>query len=88
MERVISRGDFKFYTMLKQIIFDLDLANKEYWWLISDFEAHPQKIALEDFIRENCYILIKTSELLKMLEKEDFQWIWAVFSVIPIDYTE
>ena len=25
MERVISRGDFKFYTMLKQIIFDLAL---------------------------------------------------------------
>lgn len=88
MERVISRGDFKYYTRLKKIIFDLDLANKEYWWLISDIEAHPKKIDIEDFIYENDYVLIKTSELLKMLEEEDFQWIWAVFSVIPIDYTE
>ena len=25
---------------------------------------------------------------MKMLEEDDFQWIWAIFSVIPFGYTE
>ena len=88
MERVISKKDFQYYTMLKKILFDLDLANKEYWWLICDYEAHPSKKEIEDFLYKEDYVLIKTSDLLKMLEEDDFQWIWAVFSVIPINYTE
>ena len=88
MERVISTKDFQYYTMLKKILFDLDLANKEYWWLICDFEVHPSKKEIEDFLYKEDYALIKTSDLLKMLEEDDFQWIWAVFSVIPINYTE
>ena len=68
--------------------FDLDLANKEYWWLICDYEAHPSKKEIEDFLYNEDYVLIKTSDLLKMLEEDDFQWIWAVFSVIPIKHTE
>jgi hypothetical protein len=84
MERVISKKDFQYYTMLKKILFDLDLANKEYWWLICDYEAHPSKKEIEDFLYKEDYVLIKTSDLLKMLEEDDFQWIWAVFSVIPI----
>ena len=88
MKRLISTKDFQYYTMLKKILFDLDLANKEYWWLICDFEAHPSKKETEDFLYKEDYVLIKTSDLLKMLEEDDFQWIWAVFSVIPISYTE
>ena len=88
MERVISKKDFQYYTMLKKILFDLDLANKEYWWLICDYVAHPSKKEIEDFLYKEDYVLIKTSDLLKMLEEDDFQWIWAVFSVIPIKHTE
>lgn len=87
MERVISTKDFKYYTMLKKIIFDLDLANKEYWWLISDIEAHPTIKKYDEFIYKEDYVLIKTADLLKMLDEEDFQWVWAVFSVIPTRYT-
>ena len=88
MERVISKKDFKYYTMLKKILFDLELANKEYWWLISDIEAYPRKREYYEFIYEKDYVLVKTSDLLKMLEEDDFQWVWAIFSVIPLDYTE
>ena len=88
MERLISKNDFEYYTMLKKILFDLDIANAEYWWLISDIEAYPRKKVYEDFIYENDYVLIKTSDLLKMLEDDDFQWVWAVFSVIPPKHTE
>ena len=88
MERVISTKDFKYYTKLKKILFDLELTNKEYWWLISDIEAYPRKEEHQNFIYKEDYILIKTSDLLKILEEDDFQWVWAVFSVIPVDYTE
>ena len=88
MKRVISTNDFKCYTMLKRILFDLELEKKEYWWLISDIEAYPSKEKHQKLINQGSYVLIKTSALLKMLEEDDFQWVWAVFSAIPIDYTE
>ena len=43
MERVISIKDFKYYTHLRKIMFDLGLSDKEYWWLISEIEAYPNK---------------------------------------------
>ncbi len=88
MERVISTKNFKCYTLLKKILFDLELYNKEYWWLISDIEAYPNKEEYQNLICEEDYILIKTSDLLKILEEDDFQWVWAVFSVISTKYTE
>lgn len=83
MERVISKKDFKYYTMLRKIIVDLELENKEYWWLISNIEAYPNKENIKKTIYNEDYLLIKTTDLMKMLNEDDFQWIWAVFSVIP-----
>jgi hypothetical protein len=88
MERVISTKDFEYYTKLKKIIIDLELADKEHWWLISDIEANPHKEKYQKLIYQQDYLLIKTSDLIKMLEEDDFQWIWAIFSVIPFGYTE
>lgn len=85
MKRIFSKQDFKYYTMLKQVLCDLELANKDYWWLISDFEAYPNKEAYQQLLRSNC-LLMSTCELMDMLEEDDFQWVWAVFSAIPADY--
>ena len=88
MERLFSKNDFEYYTMLKKILFDLELVNKEYWWLISDFEAYPRKKENQDMLYQDACFLISTSGLLEMLEEDDFQWVWAVFSVIPYNYTK
>ena len=88
MEKWISNKHYRFYTMLKRVIYDLELENKAYWWLISDIEAFPGKAEYQDLIDQDDYVLMTTADLLKMLEEDDFQWVWAVFSVIPIDYTE
>ena len=87
MNKLISKNDFKYYTYLKQILIDLELTNKEYYWLISDIEAYPKNKEYEELLKKD-YVLLTTSELMKMLNEEDFQWIWAVFSVVPIDYTK
>lgn len=88
MRRLYSIHDFEYYTCLKQILHDLELADKQYLWLISDFEACPRKEKYQELVYNNEYLLMNTNELINMLEDEDFQWIWAVFSAIPITYSE
>ncbi len=88
MRRLYSIHDFEYYTCLKQILYDLELVDKQYLWLISDFEACPRKEKYQELVYNNEYLLMNTNELINMLEDEDFQWIWAVFSAIPITYSE
>ena len=75
MRRLYSIHDFEYYTCLKQILYDLELADKQYLWLISDFEACPRKEKYQEIVYNNEYLLMNTNELINMLEDEDFQWI-------------
>ncbi len=86
MKRLYCEKEFKYYTFLRQILLDLDLADKDYLWLISDIEAHPREREYQELLDSNTYLLLNTKELLDMLETDDFQWIWAVFSAIPAHY--
>ena len=85
VKRIYSKRDFEYYTMLKQILCDLELVDKNYLWLISDIEAYPRKKEYQE-LTNNDYLLINTSDLVKMLDDDDFQWIWAVFSAIHSKY--
>ena len=78
--------DFKGYTLLKQVLYDLELSNQPYLWLISDIEAYPRKSELCELLDQNDYLLLETSQLVQMLEIDDFQWVWGVFSAIPVVY--
>ena len=51
----------------------------KYNWLITNIECYPndEKI-IEILAGEYCWI--KGKDLLQLLHKEDFQWIWGVFS--------
>ena len=86
MKRIYSKKDFKYYTAMGQVLSDLKLDTKDYWWLISDIQACPRKKEYQDLIGDNYFLLLSTSELVNMLKDEDFQWIWAVFSAIPSTY--
>ena len=86
MKRLYSKQDFKHYTFLKKILFDLHLNDQDYWWLISDIGAYPRQTENQALLNNNNYLLLRTNELMDILEAEDFQWIWAVFSVIPCHY--
>ena len=86
MKRVYCEKEFKYYTFLKQILLDLGLADKDYLWLISDIEAYPRKKEYQDLLENNTHLLLSTKELVDMLETDDFQCIWAVFSAIPACY--
>ena len=88
MKRLYCEDEFEYFTHLKQILFDLDLVDKDYLWLISDIEAYPRKREYQELLDNNTYLLLSTKELLDMLEDDDFQWIWAVFSAIPSRYSK
>lgn len=88
MEKLISKYDLDGYMLLKNVLIDLDLVVKDYIWLITDFEAVPRKQEIEDFIYKEEYLLISTHDLLKILEEDNFQWIWGVFSAIPSKYSK
>lgn len=88
MKRLYCEHEFEYFTHLKQILFDLDLVDKDYLWLISDIEAYPRKREYQELLDNNTYLLLSTKELLDMLEDDDFQWIWAVFSAIPSRYSK
>ena len=88
MKKLISRHDLEYYTMLKKVLYNLELNDKDYMWLISDIEAYPNKEEYEELINQKDYLLLTTKQLIKMLEDDDFQWIWAVFSAIPLNYKE
>ena len=86
MKRLYCKHEFKYYTFLKEIMLALDLVDKDYWWLISDIEAYPRKSETKELLNQNSHLLLTAKELVEILEKDDFQWIWAVFSVIPFEY--
>lgn len=51
----------------------------KYNWLITDIECYPSdKKIMEILDGEYCWITGK--DLLELLHKEDFQWVWGVFS--------
>ena len=54
----------------------------KYNWLITNIECYPSD---EEIARklDDEYCWIEGKDLLQLLNKEDFQWIWGVFSAFP-----
>lgn len=93
MYRLVSIKDKNGYTQMLKIISALGGRCLNYNWLITDIEAYPQisnkqiDEELYSFLYEKDYVFISNSDLLDILEKNDFQWIWGVFSAIPVNYS-
>ena len=66
MKRLCSQGDYKWYTHFKQVLYDLELYNKQYLWLINDIEAYPRKEKYQELLDSNEYLLLTTSELVNI----------------------
>lgn len=68
---------------LKEVI---DCINdfEQYNYLITNIECYPLDKEISQIL-DNEYCWIEGKELLRLLKKEDFQWIWVVFSVFSKD---
>ena len=87
MKRYISEKEDKAYTYMLKILNGIGGTKLKYNWLITNIEAYPENNpkALK-LIKENNYLFLSTKELMELLNENDFQWIWAVFSAIPECY--
>ena len=89
MKKYIYENKEEYYTYMLKALNSIGGKSLEYNWLITDIEAYPQDNGeLDEIIRNNDYLFLSNDELIAMLEIQDFQWVWGVFSAIPKKYTK
>ena len=80
---VLQKGE-KFYTYLKAVFSSIKNTQINYNWLITDYVCYPQTDSFSKLFSNimyyDRYCWLSGEELTAMVEEEDFQWIWAVFS--------
>lgn len=77
---ILERGE-NGYTYLKKIFRAIHDVQKNYNWLITDCECCTASADFRGRIFQyGDYGWISGEELTGMIEREDFQWIWAVLS--------
>ena len=55
---------------------------EKYNWLITNIECYPSDEEIAKTL-DNEYCWIAGKDLVQLLDKEEFQWIWGVFSAFP-----
>mgnify|MGYP006971339907 FL=1 len=72
------------YTYLKKLFLSIRHAQKDFNWLITDCQCCTQSEAFyQRIFQYDRYGWLSGEELTRMVETEDFQWIWAVLSGFP-----
>jgi hypothetical protein len=84
---ILEKGE-KYYTNLSNVFSAIENAQRNYNWLITDCECYPNSPQINELLfKEYCWL--SGDELTKIVEEENFQWIWAVLSGfeknIPLD---
>ncbi len=85
----ILEGGNRRYTFLREIFSAMGDFQNQYNLLITDIEACPRND--EVYVRLNNpdrHVWISGQELTKIVEEDDFQWIWAVLSGFKPDVEE
>lgn len=77
-ERLYNKNDEISIKDICNIIGDVD----NYNWLITNIECYPSDEEIVKIL-DNEYCWIEGRSLLDLLAKEEFQWIWGVFSAFP-----
>ena len=75
----INEKGESYYTYLGKVFDAMGGRQKDYNWLITDCECYPSDPKAEAMVRgDSCWI--SGEALTALVERENFQWIWAVFS--------
>nr|MCR4943197.1 DUF2691 family protein [Clostridium sp.] len=68
------------YTYLKEIFEAINNKQLNYNWLLTEVECYPADEDLDEYFFYGNYFFMTGEELTKMIEEDDFQWIWGIFS--------
>lgn len=75
---ILDKGE-QYYTHLRNIFQSIEDEQVKYNWLITGYECYPQdEEVIEIFSKE--YVWISGNQLTEIIHKDDFQFIWGVFS--------
>lgn len=75
---IVEQGE-KYYTDLGKVFRAIENEQIHYNWLITDCVCYPRDAEIDRLLAQK-YCWLTGEELTKMVEKESFQWIWAVLS--------
>ena len=75
---ILRKGE-GYYTYLKKLFKTINNRQLDYNFLITDCECYPDDKAVGEMLNKG-YCFISGEELTKIVEAEDFQWIWGVLS--------
>ena len=87
MKGVIIQQGEEHFTYLKNLFHLIDNVPKRYNWLITAHECYPQNPVYAKRLSAD-YCFMTGEDLTEMIENEDFQWIWGVFSAFPKDISK
>ena len=80
---ILEKGE-RYYTHLLEILLAIEPIQKNFNWFITNCECFPKSPKYdEQFSKE--YAFLSGEALTSLVEEENFQWIWAVFSAFEKD---
>lgn len=71
---------------MRKIFNNLENEQLKYNWLITNCDCYPQDESINELFSQE-YIWISGKEFTEIISKEDFQFIWGVFSGFSKDIT-
>lgn len=75
---ILEEGE-QYYTYMKKIFQAIENKQIEYNWLITDCVCYPQNEKFAELFSQE-YVWISGEQLTEVISKENFQFIWGVFS--------
>ena len=78
---VVEEGE-KYFTFFKKIFEAINNIQRDYNWLMTDYECYPQNERYAEILNGE-YCWMTGDEFTEMVEITDFQWIWGAFSAFP-----
>ena len=88
MYGLIDQKIHEYYTYMSMVFSALGNVQKDYNWLISDCVCYPKSTEINDMLNQE-YCWMSGDELTRLIEGEDFQWIWGCLcgfeKEIPLD---
>ncbi|HBL85334.1 MAG: hypothetical protein A2Y17_01975 [Clostridiales bacterium GWF2_38_85] len=75
----IDEKSEKGYTCLKRVFGAIQNKQIDYNWLLTYVDCYPQNPIFDELLNKE-YCWLSGDELTSIVQKEDFQWVWAVLS--------
>ena len=75
---ILEKGE-AYYTYMGKIFRAINNKQMNYNWLITDCECYPRSLEYSRLFGQE-YFFISGNELTEIINDEDFQFVWGVFS--------